>query len=272
MGGSLGLALKQRQVCREVVGLVRRSEVIAQAEAMGAVDWATTDPQQALAGADLVVLAAPIRTIIEQIGEFAPFYKPGAIITDMGSTKQAIIQAMDTLPVGLQPIGSHPMCGKERAGLDVAEATLFEGAPWILTPLPRTAFQTLETVQALAEAIGSRIYILEPTRHDRLVATISHLPYMLSVALVATAQEIAAEDPTVWDVAASGFRDTSRLAASNVTMMMDIILTNQAALGQLMGLFRKHLDELATALAEGDEAMLRTMLDRITQQRNTLYR
>lgn len=268
----MGLALKQRQVCREVVGLVRRPEVIGQAKAMGAVDWATTEPQQALARADLVILAAPIRTIIDQLGEFAPFYKPGAMITDMGSTKQAIIQAMDMLPVGLQPIGSHPMCGKERAGLEVAEGTLFEGAPWILTPLPRTALQTLQTVQALAEAVGSRIYILEPARHDRLVATISHLPYMLSAALVATAQEIAAEDPTVWHVAASGFRDTSRLAASNVTMMMDIILTNQAALGQLMTLLRKHLDELATALAEGDEATLRAMLEQVARQRNALYR
>jgi prephenate dehydrogenase len=272
MGGSLGLALKQRQICREVVGLVRRSEVISQAEALGAVDWATTDPQQALPGADIVVFAAPIRTIIAQLREFAPFYKAGAIITDMGSTKQIITRTMETLPVGLQPVGSHPMCGKERAGLEVAEATLFEGAPWILTPLARTAPQTLQWMQALAEAIGCRVYTLSPDRHDKLVATISHLPYLLSATLVAAALQVAQDDPVVWQIAASGFRDTSRLAASNVTMMMDILLTNQAAIGELLALAQHQLERLATALAEGDEAGLRALLEQIARQRNSLYR
>lgn len=268
----MGLALKQRQLCREVVGLVRRSETISQAEALGAVDWATTDPQQALPGADMIIFAAPIRTIIAQIGEFAPLYKPGAIITDMGSTKQAIVQAMEALPVGFQPVGSHPMCGKERAGLEVAEATLFEGAPWILTPLTRTAPQALQQVQALAEAIGCRIYTLTPDRHDKLVATISHLPYLLSASLVATALQVALDDPVVWQIAASGFRDTSRLAASNVTMMMDIMLTNQAAIGELLGLAQQQLGRLAAALAEGDETALRAVLEQIARQRNSLYR
>jgi prephenate dehydrogenase len=272
MGGSLGLALKQRQICREVVGLVRRSEVISQAEALGAVDWATTDPQQALTDADMIVFAAPIRTIIAQLREFAPFYKPGAIITDMGSTKQTITRMMEALPVGLQPVGSHPMCGKERAGLEVAEAALFEGAPWILTPLARTAPQTLQWMQALAEAIGCRVYTLSPDRHDKLVATISHLPYLLSATLVAAALQVAQDDPVVWQIAASGFRDTSRLAASNVTMMMDILLTNQAAIGELLALAQHQLERLAAALAEGDEAGLCSLLEQIARQRNSLYR
>jgi prephenate dehydrogenase len=271
MGGSLALALKERSVCREVVALVRREDAARQATAAGVVDEATTNPAQALPQADIVIFSTPVRVIIRQMTDMASSFKPGAIITDMGSTKQEIIRAMTDLPEGLYPLGSHPMCGKEITGLAAAEATLFEGAPWILTPLERTPAQATDMIRTLATAVGARPRTLAADRHDQLVAAISHLPYTLSTALVLAAQHLAENDPVVWEVTASGFRDTSRVAASDVTMMLDILLTNRTAVVEMLTLARHQLDQFAQALAAGDEAALQTLMERAAAQRRALY-
>lgn len=265
------MALKKKNVCRKVIALVRRQEAVRQAEALGAADFATTDPAQALPQADLVIFTTPVRAIIRQLGELAAFYKPGAVITDMGSTKQEIAQAMANLPAGVYPVGSHPMCGKEQAGLEAAEATLYEGAPWIVTPLERTPPAAINLIFDLSEAVGAKPRLLAPDRHDKLVAAISHLPHAMATALVLAAQQVAETDPAVWEVAASGFRDTSRVAASDVTMMLDILLTNRAAVGEMLALAQSQLAHLAAALAAGDEAALRKLLEQASQQRKAVY-
>ncbi|MCB0178252.1 MAG: prephenate dehydrogenase/arogenate dehydrogenase family protein [Anaerolineae bacterium] len=271
MGGSLGLALKRDTICRQVVGLVRREDAVESALAAGIVDIATTDPAAALRQADIVFFATPVRTMLTQIKTFTPFYKPDAIITDMGSTKQDVVQVMNSLPLGLQPVGSHPMCGKEKSGMDVAEANLFENAPWIITPLDRTTPETIHTIQFLAEAIGSRVQILPADRHDQLVATISHLPHILAVTLVATALRVAEQDNTVWDVAATGFKDTSRVAAGSVDMWLDILLTNQTAVSQVLNIAQQQLSQIKAAISQGDEAVLRSILEAAAEQRRTMY-
>ena len=261
MGGSLGLALRARRACREVVGVARRPETVEAALQMGAVDRATTDLAQGVAGADMVILATPVRTILRQIPLLGDLLSPPCVLLDLGSTKSAICRTMALLPDGLQPIGGHPMCGKEVAGIEAAEATLYEDKVFVLTPLPRTGPRAVALAVALATAVGSRVLFLEPERHDRLVAAISHLPYLLSSALVATAEEVSRRDEAVWKVAASGFRDTSRLAASDVTMMLDILLTNREAVLATVETFRKHLRDLAERLEVGDEAGLRALLE-----------
>jgi len=271
MGGSLGLALKQYKVCREVVGLVRRDEAVTQAESLGVVDWATLDPAAALGQADLVIFSTPIRTLIKQLGELAEYCQPNAIITDMGSTKQKVVQAMAKLPAGLQPLGSHPMCGKETAGMAAAEATLYNNAPWILTPLARTDPVATQLVKKMAEAIGAKTQIIEATRHDNLVATISHLPYTLAATLTLTAGDVAKNDPAVWGVAAGGFRDTSRVAASDVTMMLDILLTNREAVVRRLAEAQTWLDKFAQAVSAGDEPTLRQMMESAAEQRRVLF-
>jgi prephenate dehydrogenase len=271
MGGSLAMALKERNHCREVIALVRRDEAAREAKQAGVVDVATTHPPEALTQADLIIFSTPVRVILRQLKEFVSFYKPGVVVTDMGSTKQEIVRAMAALPEGVHPLGSHPMCGKEQAGLGAAEATLYEGAPWILTPLERTPPEALHLVQNLAEAIGAKPRLLEAKRHDRLVAAISHLPYTLAAALTLAVQNIAEDDPAVWDVTASGFRDTSRLAASDVTMMLDILLTNQEAVGQMLAIAQAQLDQFVQALKTGDELTLRTLMEQAAQQRKSLY-
>lgn len=271
MGGSLGLALKKRNICSEIVGLVRRAEAVTQAESLEVVDWATLNPAAALGQADIVVFSTPIRTLIKQLGEMAQYCKPNAVITDMGSTKVEITRAMNALPAGLQPVGSHPMCGKETAGMAAAEASLYEGAPWILTPLNRTNPAATQLVQDMATAIGAKTQIINARRHDNLVATISHLPYTLAATLTLTAMDVAKNDDAVWGVAAGGFRDTSRVAASDVTMMLDILLTNRQAVGHRLTEARTWLNRFAEAVAAGDEVTLREMMERAATQRRTLF-
>lgn len=271
MGGSLAMRLKADATCRRVVGLSHREATVTAATRQGVVDWATTDPAAALAHADIVVLSTPVRILLRQLQDFAPLFKPGAIVTDVGSTKGDITAALAALPAHVRPIGSHPMCGKEASGLSAADPTLYENATWVVSPLRRTPPQAVAVTEALARAVGAVPLRLEPGRHDSLVAAISHVPYLLSVALVLAAQSVAEEDETVWNVAASGFKDTSRLAASDVTMMMDILLTNREAALATMGRLEAQLHALADALSAGDEEVFRAMLNRAREQRLALY-
>lgn len=271
MGGSLAMALMERSLCREVVGVARRDETLRQATARGAVHRATTDLAEGVAGADVIVLATPVRTILRQIRELAAMPLGPCLLLDLGSTKGDIVVAMEDLPFQVQPIAAHPMCGKETAGLAFADSMLYEGAPWVLIPLPRTSTDALSLARELAVAVGARPLVLDADQHDRLVAAISHLPYMLAVALMSVAAEIGDEDELVWDLAASGFRDTSRLAASNMTMMLDILLTNQAAVGDVLRRVSTHLAHLADLLAAGNEDGLRALLAAAHDQRTSMF-
>jgi prephenate dehydrogenase len=266
MGGSLGGALRGR--CRSVVGVDRRHETINVAQVRGLIDQGTTDLARGVHGADVVVLATPVRVILRLLDEIAPLLQEGCLLLDVGSTKAAVVDRMAALPDSIQPLGGHPMCGKEHAGIEAADPALYQGATFVLTPLPRTAPQALSLGRSLVEAAGARPLILPPRRHDRLVATVSHLPYLLACGLVGATVEVAAVDPTVWQVAASGFRDTSRLAASDVTMMLDILLTNRAAVLAVLDRFRDQLGVLRQLLGTGDEAALRAALEQVQQTRS----
>lgn len=187
MGGSLGLALRERRPTIHVTGIVRRVEQVERCVALGASHAATTDMAAGVADADLVVLSTPVRTLMAQIPEVARRMQPGAVLTDMGSTKAAVMRVMAQIPWSIQPVGGHPMCGKEVAGLEAADPNLYQGATWPLTPLERTDQAATAGVKALVEAVGGRPVMLEADRHDRLVAAISHLPYLLAVSLVEVA-------------------------------------------------------------------------------------
>jgi prephenate dehydrogenase len=265
------MALMERSLCREVVGVARRDKTVRQAMARGTVHRATTDLAAGVAGADVIVLATPVRTILRQIRELAAMPLGPCLLLDLGSTKGDIVMAMEDLPFQVQPVAAHPMCGKETAGLASADPTLYKGAPWVLIPLPRTSTDALSLARELAVAVGARPLVLDADQHDRLVAAISHLPYMLAVALMSVAAEIGDEDELVWDLAASGFRDTSRLAASNVTMMLDILLTNQAAVGDVLRRASTHLAHLADLLAAGNEDSLRALLAAAHDQRTSMF-
>jgi prephenate dehydrogenase len=260
MGASLCMDLVQGKLCREVRGVARRTETVLEAFLAGAVDLATNDPHTGVMGADIVILATPVRTIVDLLAEIGPYLWPGTVVIDMGSTKAEICAAMAQLPPGVQPVGGHPMCGKETAGFGAAESGLYYNAPWVLSPLERTSEEALCLATELAQAVGARPLVLAPARHDRLVATISHLPFLLASALVHAVAEVGAEDEMVWQLAAGGFRDTSRVAASDTRMFIDILLTNRQAVLAQVDNFADQLAEIRELLAAENEAKLREKL------------
>jgi prephenate dehydrogenase len=259
MGGSLGLALRGR--VQRVVGVARRAETVQQALAVGAIDAGCASLAEGAAEADIVVLATPVSVILAQIEELGRLarqgrLRAGVVVTDMGSTKEQICDALDRLPAGVQPMGAHPMCGKETSGLEVAEAALYHGAPFVLCRLPRTAPQTVALLVALAQAVGACPLEMDPVRHDRLAAAISHAPYLASLAAFAAASDVAQGDPLAWRLAAGGFRSTTRLAGSDPTMMADILLSNREAVLVQLDRMQAHLARLAALLTTGDAARL----------------
>lgn len=261
MGGSLALALRaaeERLGPLRIVGVSRNPATLDAARAARAIDAGTTDLAAGVQGADIVVLATPVRAILRQIPEVGRHARAGALVLDLGSTKAAICAALAGLPAGLQPVGGHPMCGKEVGGFAAAEAGLYRGKTFVLCPLPRTAGEALDRAAALVNAIGGQPLIADPAAHDRAAAAISHLPYTAAVALVNAVA--AAGDPLAWQLAASGFRDTTRLAASDVDMMLDILLTNRPAMLDWLGELQGQLANLKLALMTGDESALRDQL------------
>lgn len=273
MGGSLAAALRggagSARQCRQVIGIVRQTDTLPLARKY--VDQATTD-LGAVAAADIVVLATPARTILRLLPQVAALMRPGALLTDLGSSKAAIVDVMSTLPDPILAVGGHPMCGKEAGGLAAADARLYDGAPFVLCPVPGQPAVAVEQATALAQAVGARPQVLDAALHDQAVAAISHLPYAMAVAtvLAATAQAETGGDLR-WQLAAGGFRDTTRVAGGEIAMWTDILLTNQAAVLMQLAHARAALDALTAALAQADEVGLAALLRAAQSRRRAMF-
>ncbi len=266
MGGSLALALRPH--IETIVACDPNPASREYALANGIVDEATDDLREAVSDAETVVMAAPVRTIIQLItNRIGAYLRSNTLLIDMGSTKQDICAAMGHLPVGIHAIGGHPMAGKERSGIAAADADLYRERPFVLCPTRRTTPATRLRALSFVEALGAVPIEMDALRHDRVVATISHLPYLLSVTLVATATHEAQQDDAVWRLAASGFRDMSRLSGSDVQMIGDILSTNTQAVATLLAEFRMQLAMLETLLISRDERKLVDALTPIREMR-----
>ena len=269
MGGSLAGGLRHR--CRSVVGVARRPDSIAVALERGLIDHGTTSLSEGVSQSNVVVLATPVRVILQQIAEIGPLLPAECLLLDLGSTKTRIVQAMAELPDHVQPLGGHPMCGKEMSGIEAAEPDIYRGATFILTPLPRTSEQALRLGRELVEAVGSRPLVISAERQDFLVGTVSHLPYLMACALVATADATTSTDPAAWKIVAGGYRDTTRVAGSDVTMMTDILLTNRDEVLAAVNVFQRQIDRLAQLVESGDGEQMRDALNQIRQERLRMY-
>lgn len=219
-----------------------------------------------LYNADVIVLAAPLRAILALLPQVGALAAAGALITDLSSVKGPIIAAMDQLPPRVQAVGGHPMCGKELSGAAAADLTLYRGCTYVLCPAERTSGAALAFMEDFIRAIEAQPLYLDPQTHDRAVAHISHLPYLLSVALMLTALE--ADDERLWQLAAAGFRDTSRLAASDVTMMGDVVTGNRDALLSALERCAAQIAHLQALLAAEDDSALRATLEKARQARS----
>lgn len=263
MGSSLALALRGK--VKTLCGADPDPTHLQTAAAY--FDSVTTQVEQAAARADVVILAAPIRSILRLLDQLSAVLKPGTLVIDLGSTKRDIVRAMDNLPASVLALGGHPMCGKEQNGPAAADGALYKGCVFVLCPTRHSTPEALAFAQDLIRAIEARPLIMDAERHDSAVAAISHLPYLISVGLVSAVNDSAQGDAIPWKLASSGFRDTSRLAASDVTMMADILLTNRETVLDALRLFSAQLASLEEALQASDEAALRGILDSARQTR-----
>jgi prephenate dehydrogenase len=269
LGGSVALAARASGVAREIVGVGRDRQRLEGPLRAGLVDRIATDVAAGVHGADCVVLAATVlanERLLETIWACAP---AGALITDVGSTKRRIVTAAERLAAGrpLAFLGSHPMAGSEKSGWQVARADLFRGAAVIVTPTDATAPRAIKGVSALWEALGARVSALDPETHDRTVAAISHLPHVAAWALV---DAVGRFEPGALAFAARGFKDTTRIAASDPPMWRDVLLDNADAVRASLGAFRAALDELERLLVAGDAAGLEALLARLKTTREGL--
>lgn len=230
IGGSMGLALHQAHAAQQVVGFDLGRGVSDQARRMGAIDQGYVSLADAACGADLIILATPVGAMRALLQDIALKASPGAVITDVASTKSQVLSwAEEFLPGNVYFVGGHPMAGKEVSGVEASDPMLFRNRIYCLTPTRKTSPVALNKVSVLIEALGARVRFLEPAEHDGQVAQVSHLPFIASSALMNTVAGNASWGDTAL-LASSGFRDTTRVAAGNPEMYRDICLTNSEAL------------------------------------------
>lgn len=249
MGGSLALALRGKVY--SLHGIDRNAETCRLAVRNGIVDSAEESLTAGSPTMDLLVLAVPARAIVELLERLPDLRPVGCGVLDLGSTKRAVVAAMSALPERFAAIGGHPLCGKEMSGLSAASADLYRGHRFALCPSERATGAVRDQALALIEAIGARPIILDAADHDSLVAAASHLPYVVSAALMRSAA-----DERLWPLSASGFRDVSRLAGSEPRMMLDILLTNREEILSALARYQADLRVFQEALERGDEVAL----------------
>jgi prephenate dehydrogenase len=258
IGGSLGLALHRARIAQQVTGYDLGRGVCDRARKVGAIDQPYDSLADAVRGAELVVLATPVGAMRALLQSLAECVTPGTVITDVASTKAQVISwAEEFLPASVSFVGGHPMTGKEISGVEAADAALFQGRIYCLTPTSRTRPTAVNKVAAFVEALGARVRFLEPAEHDGQVASVSHLPFVASIALMTT----AAENPSWGDaalLASSGFRDMTRLAAGNPEMYRDICLTNSEALVRCLNDYILTLARLRERIAAHDRDLNET--------------
>jgi|SRR5271157_781414 len=253
MGGSLAMALNGK--CKQLDGIDPDPATIELAQQWKIVDKVSTDPAILLPHADLIILAAPVRAII-RILEDLPGLHPGSpVVLDLGSTKVEIMQAMDALPERFDPIGGHPMCGKEKSSLKFADPSIYRHAPFALVPLDRTSQRAKYLAEGLIRLVGAEPILFKAEQHDRLVAYTSHLPYLIASALAGSTLDEAAA------LVGPGFRSTTRLAGSSPQMMQDILLTNRENVLSALRQFRLQMDRLLDLLEQRDFSGLAVQLE-----------
>ena len=270
LGGSVAKAARARGIASEIVGVGRDAARLEAARRDGALDRVTTDLADGVREADVVVLAAPVLTILSLLETVARVGGPDTIVTDVGSTKSAIVAAAARLARDhpLRFVGSHPMAGSEQSGYAHARADLFQGSTVIVTPGETAEPAGVKSIVALWEALGAgRVVTLDPDAHDRAVAAISHLPHLAAFALVDAVERF---EPGAFDVAARGFRDTTRVAAADPVRWEEIFLANRDALIAGLEVYRGALADLARLIEAGDGAALRAAIARIKARREAL--
>ena len=272
IGSSIAHASRRANLAGHIAGYVPRPETRARAEKMGFADSLHAELEPAIRNADLVVLATPIGAYAALAQAFAPHLKPGSILTDVGSVKGVVVKEVGPhVPQGVHFIPGHPIAGTEQSGPEAGFAELFDGRWCILTPAPETDADALAKLKAFWEGCGSDVAIMEPEHHDLVLAITSHVPHLIAYNIVGTAADL--ENVTQSEVikySASGFRDFTRIAASDPTMWRDVFLNNREAVLEILGRFNEDLAALQRAVRWGDGEALFNLFTRTRAIRRSI--
>ena len=271
MGGSLGKAILKYCNGINVTAVVRREEVVEQVINQKAAHKCTLNLKEGLKDADLVVLSMPVETICKFCVTISPFLKKGAIVTDMGSTKEKIVYAMKkNLPPNVNFIGSHPMAGSEKTGIDNSYAELFQNSICVLTPHDTSDQSLTNKMKCFWEQVGCRVKSMSPETHDYLIGAISHIPHIMASLLINFTNETESDAFSAINLASSGFIDTTRIASGSVPMWEDICLSNKKNIIEHLNSIKNHITILEKALTDNDNTTITNYLKNAKQSRDNL--
>lgn len=254
IAGSMALAMREKGLAGEVVGHARSAETRAVALEIGLVDRVCESAAEAVEGADLVVLAVPVGAMADVAAEIAPHLKPGATVTDVGSVKAAVVQAVAPhLPEGVHFVPGHPLAGTEHSGPRSGFASLFRNRWWLFTPAGDVDEAAVLRLEALVQAFGAKTERMDAAHHDLVLAVTSHTPHLIAYTMVGVADHLKrVTESEVVEYSAAGFRDFTRIAASDPTMWRDVFLQNKEAVLDILGRFTEELFVLQRAIRMGD--------------------
>jgi len=272
VGGSIALDVRRRGLAKSIVAATRRSETAATANRLKLVDHCGTDLAAACAGADLVIVCTPVGVCGEVARTIAPKLEPGCLVSDVGSVKQTVIADMAPhIPKGVHFVPAHPVAGTENSGPEAALHGLFEGRWCILTPLPGCDGEAVARLEAFWKALGSEVEKMDPANHDRILAITSHLPHLIAYTIVGTADDLGGHlNSQVLKYAAGGFRDFTRIAASDPTMWRDVFMNNREAVLEVLQRFQEDLSYLQRAIRWGEGDKLFELFTRTREIRRAL--
>jgi len=271
IGGSLGLALKEKNPNFKIAG-IDKQEIIEKAITRGAIDKGTVNLEEGIKEADIVIIATPVKTILNILTQINPFLKKGCIVTDTGSTKKQIIErANKVLSKDAFFIGGHPMAGSEEYGIDSADSHLFQDKTYILTPTKKSNLIAIEKISSLIKMIGANRLILDHLEHDRIVGAVSHLPQIMSVSLMNMIGELAQKENNnnYFKAIGEGFKDMTRIALSSCKIWEDICDTNKEAILEMIQEFKQYLNLIEDKLINHPEG-LKEEFQKASQIRETL--
>jgi len=273
IGGSLGMAARRRGLVGRVIGIGRSEQKLMRAKILAAIDDYTLEMGTGVSEADLVIICTPVRLVAPTLKVIAPFLKPGAVITDVGSTKREIVEQCEAVtPDGCFFVGGHPMAGSEQVGVEAAAHDLFVGATYVVTHSAHTDLSSLGQVAKFAEAVGADIEIMTPEEHDAAVAIISHLPHVMSGALLQTAEAAQRVSGKTFQLAAGSFRDLTRISASSPDIWRDICITNPDCIRDAIVRFQAYLDKFKAVLDARDEDGIRRFFEQASEIREAFVR
>ena len=264
IGSSIAWAARERGLAERIAGYDASDEVRARARELGFAHEVAETASEAVSNADLIVISVPVRTSAAAVESFVGSIKPGAIITDTGSVKQPVIRDVaELIPSDAAFVPGHPIAGTEHSGPDAGFATLFEGRWWLLTPCDKSSPDAVEKLTGFLEAMGAHIETMEPEHHDRVLAITSHIPHLIAYNIVSTVADLEnATRSEVIKFSASGFRDFTRIAASDPIMWRDIFLSNKDAVLEMLGRFSEDLAALQRAIRWDDGETLEALFTR----------